>query len=109
MSGAKEIVESIAELFVATAGSASASSIACWRGVRRPNGRRGDQYLIQLSRRPPEISVQSFSDCGRSRCDHRAVFSGYSHVFVEPAARAMCSAHGRVRAAVGTLLWPWRE
>jgi len=37
MSGAKEIVESIAELFVATAGSASASSIACWRGVRRPN------------------------------------------------------------------------
>jgi len=74
MSGAKEIVESIAELFVATAGSASASSIACWRGVRRPNGRRGDQYLIQLSRRPPEISLQSFSDCGRSRCDHRAVF-----------------------------------
>ena len=58
MSGAKEIVEGIAELFVATAGSASASSIACWRGVRRP----------------PEISVQSFSDCGRSRCDHRAVF-----------------------------------
>jgi hypothetical protein len=60
MSGAKEIVESIVELFVATAGSASASSIACWHGTRRPNGRRGDRAHSAFAAPSRNLSLKAF-------------------------------------------------
>jgi len=67
--------------------------------------------FTQLSRRLPEILVQSFSDCGRSRCDHEGRLYGCSPLYSSNLPLWRCAArraHGRIRAAVGTPSCPGR-
>jgi len=82
-----------------------------WHRARSPNGRRGDQVHSAFAGLP-EILVQTFLDCGRSRCDHRAVFAGCSPLYSSKLPLWRCAArhaHSRVRATVGTPSCPWRE